>query len=456
MLSTLMTQLMRFRSAAPLLSLVLALALLGAACGDDAADLTTTIASSTTAPEETPTTLPISPDGNAGDAGDEVAALVPIIEELRGLRFLDVPEVTVLNEEELGSRIQEKILSKIDPAELAVDQAYLELLGMLDGSVDLATALPALYAEQIGGFYDGDTDEMVVLGGQEITPLTRMIMVHELIHALTDQHFGWYDTVTALSDAERHEESVALQALYEGDATYFQVVYMQALPANDQLVVAAELFGFDTSVADSLPAWLNADLAFAYDAGFAFVTRLVADGGIAAVDQAYRHIPETTEQILDPPAYFTFEPGRPVVLLDTSLAGYEVHAEGTFGQWNLSLLIENALGVGNAAVASDGWGGDEYRILSSGTEIAFMLHYEGDTPRDAEELEAALLETIDEAMAVGGGSADDDAQSTTFTGADYAFVQRVGSTVVFVAASDPIAGTALVEMLQMAPPADGT
>jgi len=444
---------MRTRPTTPLF-LILAFLLVAAGCGDDIAEVTTTVAPSTTS--TTTTTIAVDPDGNAADAADEVAALIPVVEELRGLRFLEVPPVTVLNEEELGTRIQEDILAELDPAELAVDQQYLELLGMLDGSIDLATALPALYAEQLGGFYDGETGEMVVLGGEEITPLTRMIMVHELIHALTDQHFSFFDTLTALVDAERYHEAAALQALFEGDATYFQVVYMQGLPANDQLAIAAELFGFDTTVADSLPPWLNADLAFPYDAGFAFVTRLVTDGGIAAVDQAYRLLPETTEQIMNPPAYFTFEPGRPVALLDTSLAGYETHEEGTFGQWNLSLLIENALGVGNAAVAADGWGGDEFRILSSGTEVAFTLHYEGDTPRDAEELEVALLEVADEVMAVGNGSANDAAGTTTFTGADYAFVQRIGSTVIFVAASDPIAGAALVEMLRLEPLPDGS
>jgi hypothetical protein len=170
------------------------------------------------------------------------------------------------------------------------------------------------------------------------------------------------------------------------------------------------------------------------------------------VDQAYRLPPETTEQIMHPGAYFTFEPGRPVSLPASDLTGYEIHEEGTLGEWNLSLIIENALGVGNAAVAAAGWGGDRYRILSSGSEVAFVYRYEGDTPRDAEELESALLETVTEAMAAGTGVGGGNSGVTTFAGADYAFVQRSGSELVFVAASDPIAGSALAESAELPPP----
>ncbi len=439
-----------------LLGLLVVLVLVLSACGDDFADpVTTTLDTATTTSQAGPATSAVvtpstSVQGiDAGSAEDEIAALIPIVEQVRGLEFLEIPTVTVLSADELAERIRSDIEEELDPAELAADEALYELLGMLDGSVDLGAALTDLYAEQIGGFYDPETGELVVLGTDQMTPFTRMIIVHELIHAVTDQHFGFSDLLEEMVDEERYHEAVALQSLVEGDATYFQIVYMQELPMNDQLAIASELFAADTSVSDALPAWFTADLSFPYDTGFGFVSRLVAEGGIAAVDQAYRLIPETVEQVMHPAKYFSLEPGRPVTLPETSLAGYDTHIEGTFGEWNLQLLIDDAVGIGQGSIAAGGWGGDAYRVLWSGSEVAFVLWFEGDTPRDAQELETALIAAADAQMAVGAGLGNGELGSTTFSGADYAFVQRSGSEVLFVAASDPVAGAALVEAVRL-------
>lgn len=452
-----------------LAALLLAVALLAAACGGAEADPTTTSraettttageGSTTTVPDPTtttdaPTTTAAPPTTSGGEAGDvaaEAASLIEATERIRGLRFIVSPEITVLEPDALAERIRADVAAELDPDEIAVDQRFYELLGLLDGSVDLYDALIDLYAEQVIGFYDDDTGELVVSSEAGITPMTRMVMLHELVHALTDQHFGFGDVFEDLLDAGQYHEASALQSLIEGDATYFQIVYLQEMSPADQLAVATEALAADTEVVDSLPGWLSADLSFPYDTGFSFVSRLVADGGIAAVDQAYRLVPETVEQVIHPEKYYSLEPARDVTLTTPTLTGYEVAEEGAFGEWNLQLYLEELLGGGPAAIASAGWGGDDYRLFSSATEVAFAYRYQGDTPRDAEELADALVDAVAEGMAVGNGQVGED--STTFSGDDYAFVQRVGADVLFVAASDPTAGTALVESLRL-PPGD--
>jgi len=355
----------------------------------------------------------------------------------------------VLSADEMAERIRNDIEEHLDPDEIAVEEAVYELLGMLDGTLDLGSALADLYAEQVGGRYLGEANELLVLGGSEPTPLTEWILFHELIHALTDQHFGFSETLDDLVEAERYHEGAAMQALVEGDATYFQIVYLQEMPADDQVAIAAEMLSMESPVADALPAWLTADLAFPYDAGFTFVERLVRDQGIAGLDQAYRLAPETIEQIMHPEKYFVFEPATLVDLPDGAPAGYEVALEGVFGEWNLKLFLAEGVGDGDAVIAAAGWGGDAFRMLDSGEEVAFAYRFAGDTPRDAEELEAALLETVGVLMSVGNGVVDEAAGSTTFTGEDFAFVQRFGTIVIFTAASDPAAGAALVENLRL-------
>lgn len=445
---------MRIRSVA----FVIAVALVATSCGDDTAELVTTTAEVTTttgAPTTTPgteaTTTTVLSDTTAGggDVGTELppeyAELVAVTEQVRGLEFLAEPALSLVSNEELARRVREDIEAELDPAELVVDEAFFEVLGLLDPSIDLLQAYTDLYAEQVAGFYDPDTGEMVVSSESELTAFAKMIVVHELVHALTDQHFGFAAEMEALVDAGRYHEAAALQALAEGDATYFQLVYFQQLSLVEQLSVVDESLAADTSVLDSLPGWFGEDLSFPYDAGFKLVESIVEAEGIAGVDQAYRLVPSTTEQVIHPEVYFALEPGLEVTLPDIALAGYEVYEEGTLGEWNIDLFLLDGVAGGDAAVASSGWGGDAYRILWDGRDVAFVMRFVGDTPGDAAEFAAAAAESLASGMSVGPASRDEAAGTTVMAGADYAFVGFDGSVVTVVVASDPQVGAGLAE-----------
>ncbi|MBN2113331.1 MAG: hypothetical protein JW785_04310 [Acidimicrobiia bacterium] len=409
--------------------------------------VTTTAATTSTTQAETTSSIP---GGEAGDVGVEIQALIGTTEELRGRRFIEPVEVTLVSAEEMAARVRTNLQEELDPEEIAVEQAFARLLGILPVEVDLAGAIEDLYAEQVVGFYDGDTGELVV-AGEELTPLGRTIVIHELIHALTDQHFGMSASLDDLVEAERYHEAAALQALAEGDATYFQMVYLQQMAPDDQVAALLESLQADTSVLDSLPDWVGEDLGFPYESGFGFVERLVEEGGSAAVDQAYLNPPFTVEQILHPNAYFTLEPARPVALPATALEGYEVVEEGAFGEWNLMLYLLEGVGDGEAAIAAGGWGGDVYRLHWNGSEVAFAYLFEGDAPRDAEELAAALAGSLRSNMAVSAPVTDAAAGSVLLEGSDFAFVQRVGRQVLAVIAGDPVVGRALVDALRLPP-----
>lgn len=412
--------------------ILLVLALFTGACGDDAS--TTTI----TGPATT-----VGPGGVDG----EIGALVAEAERVRGLEFFDEPTVAIVSQADLAERVRLQIEEDLDPEEVAVLQRLYELLGLLDGSVDLGQAYRDLYAEQVGGFYDGDTGELVVSsGGSGLSALSRTIVVHELIHALTDQHYGFDDRSTALVDTKQYEEAVALQALVEGDATYYQLIYMQELPVDDQLDAIQESLGVDTAVIDSLPVWFGEDLTFPYDSGFGFVSRLVQEHGVVGVNQAYERPPTTTEQIIHPEKYFAQEPAREVALPAAEVAGYEVFEEGSFGEWNLMLYLLDGVSRGDAVVGAAGWGGDRYRLYWNGTDLLFAYLYEGDTPRDAEEFAEYLIDSVAARMDVGSAQGGD---VTTFPGGSaYAYVERAGQRVLFVASFDRALGISLVESLR--------
>ncbi|HSQ36406.1 MAG TPA: hypothetical protein VLS92_00765 [Acidimicrobiia bacterium] len=438
-------------------------ALLVTACGEEldwpttsgattTSAVTTTTAATTTTGATTTTQATTTSAGDAGDTPAGIRELMAATEELRGRRFLEPIEVTVLSQDDLAARVRADLEEDLDPDDLAVEQAFGQLLGILPDDIDLATAIADLYAEQVGGFYDSDTGELVVAGSEDLSPLARTIIVHELVHALADQHFGLGASLDGLVEAEEYHRAAALRALAEGDATYFQMVYLQQeLSPDEQVEAVLESLETDTTVLDSLPGWIGEDLAFPYEWGFGFVEQLVEEGGIPAVDQAYELLPTTVEQIMHPNVYLILEPARPVALAATALEGYEVYEEGEFGEWNLLLYLLDGIGDGDAAVAAGGWGGDAYRIHWDGSRVAFAYLFEGDTPRDAEELAPALVESLETGMAVGSPVSDEEAGTAVLEGDAYAFVQRVGAQVLVVLADDPAAGRALVAVLRLEP-----
>ncbi|HLA66316.1 MAG TPA: hypothetical protein VJP05_02385 [Acidimicrobiia bacterium] len=415
-----------------LLACLLVAGLILAACGDDTS-------TSTTAP---PTTVAV------GDLNADLNLLVAAAEAGRGLAFFEPPTITIVSTAELADRVKAQIDEDLDPAEMLVFQHLYETLGLLDGSVDLVQAYRDLYAEQVGGFYDDDTGEMVIAGDEVLTPLSKSIVVHELVHALTDEQYGFASTMNDLVDAGRYEEAAAIQALVEGDATYFQLVYLQSLPADEQAAAVTESLRTDTTVIDRLPAWFAKDLTFAYDSGFGFVTRVISEEGAAGVNQAYTHFPASTEQILHPEKYFSMEPPLEVAVPTLDVPGFDVFEDGVFGEWNLGLYLLSGVDPGDALIAAAGWGGDHYRIYSNGTEVVFLYVSEADTPRDAQELAGSLGSSAAETMPVGSAHTSADGVTTFSGGSGFAYVTVTDRTVVFVASRDVAAGQSLVGSLR--------
>ena len=164
------------------------------------------------------------------------------------------------------------------------------LVGRLDDGDDLSAFRRDLNRLPETAWYDDSTGSLLVADSPvELGPLARSEVVHEVVHALADQHYRWASYRSeSLPDAD--DRLAAFDALVEGDATYFQLLYIQQMSQADR-EEAALAFVDSSAAAEGVPGWVIEDLAFPFDQGFEFVADLVASGGIAAVDRAY----------LDPP-----------------------------------------------------------------------------------------------------------------------------------------------------------
>ncbi len=407
---------------------------------------TTTTAPTSTSEQTTPTTpvAPTLPPGTEDlptELREEIGRLITVTEELRELAFLRPPSIVVVSAEELEIRVRESIEEDIE--DLPADEALFKLLGLIDAETDLLQLYLDLYGEQVAGYYDGENGELVVPIGDSFSELQKATLVHELVHALTDQRFGFNDAYRRLIDEQRFDEAVAFLAVIEGDATWTEILYIQQLGLRAQQALLQEYYGVDSSVFESAPGFLQDSLAFPYVAGMAFVERAFEIGGFDEVNRLYVEPPRSTEQIIDPRAYQRDMPIH-VQVVEPVLPGYDAVYRSTWGEFGFTLMFDHALG--GAPEATDGWGGDAYVQWFNGTDAALLIEYVGDRPQDAEEMRAALVTYVTVAMAVGEAEAMDG--GLVFEGDDFAFVARVDDRVFFVAAGDPAVGRQIVSALR--------
>jgi hypothetical protein len=294
-----------------------------------------------------------------------------------------------------------------DIAELKETQNVLRAVGLLDDHDDLVAVLAPLIGDTVVGFYDPKTGELVVRGAA-LTPYVRITLAHELTHALDDQHFTL--NRPALEDAD-DERAAAFSALVEGNALRVDHAYRDSLSDDERDDADAEeqrlAAGVDYS---NIPRVLPALLSFPYAVGPALIEALLAAGGEARVNEAFKEPPVTTEQVMDPDAWLAG--GASPVEVPPPKADGDVFDQGVLGMWGIVLVLEEEIGQEAAAEAAQGWGGDWYVAWNDGDETCVRNTFVMDTTEDLRELTSALDEWADaqDSAKVTGG--DDD---VTFT-----------------------------------------
>ncbi len=432
---------------------VLAVVMMASACVANPSDspATTTVGETTTGTEATTTSTEPATTTSAGSTVQgalrgQIDELIEVTEDLRELDFLEAPTVTVVTDEELATRVREQIEEELDPDDLARDTALQVLLGLIGPDVDLLDLYTDLYSEQVAGYYDGEQEEMVVPADAELNALQKVTLVHELTHALTDQHYQFDERIEQLDDEDRFDELSAFQAVIEGDASFTELLYVSELPLEEQMEIVTQSLDQDTTVFDETPRFIQELLLFPYLEGSEFVQTLWSSNtGFDLVNEAYLDPPTTTEQVYHPEAYRDGEDGREVTLPDTPLTGYATEEEAIWGEVSFKVMFEQGLGSTTAGPAASGWGGDRYRVMWDGEQVAYLLVYVGDSEEDAVETYDALVAYAESSMNVGEPEATE--RDTIFVGEDYAHAALDGDRVLFIAASDPVAGSDLAAML---------
>jgi hypothetical protein len=157
--------------------------------------------------------------------------------------------------------------------------------------------------------------------------LEEMVMVHELMHALQDQHFGLSTREQAL--LRDTDGGIAYHSVLEGEAVLVMLAHMlgKSGVSLDDVIKEEAMVGMLTSAAaaetmidPSTPRYLAESLKFPYLEGLKFVVAAYRRGGWAELDKVHANPPRSTREVLHPEEYFAhsfhpqpFDTTRPAV-----------------------------------------------------------------------------------------------------------------------------------------------
>jgi hypothetical protein len=342
-------------------------------------------------------------DDHPSEWDPRVADLAAFVERERGLEFDHPVHVDFLTAEEYSAETTSDESALLDEERTELDRQAGELraLGVASGEVDLFTAFNQVADGGTLAFYD-PFDERVRVRGTELTVGTEVTVVHELTHALQDQHFD----LEGLFDEELDDSSAtAYRALIEGDALRVEDAYVAGVLTPEEQTAyddefAAELDASEDATAD-VPPFISAAVGAPYALGRPFVLLLLNEGGNGAVDDAFVTRPTTEEHLLDP---LSFLEGDGAELLEVGEPdGVEVVDDGHFGAIGWYLFLAERIDPKQAFDAALGWGGDGYLSYTDDDTACVRAAFVGDTDADEAEMAAALDDWV---AAMPGGEAE--------------------------------------------------
>lgn len=336
-----------------------------------------------------PTTVDPTPSGPAPTPEEleaEIAELEAFVERERGLRFTEDVTVTMADEAEFDALL---FADFDDPDQVEGREELarlLKALGLVAADLDIDETLRKLLGGSVLAFYDPETGELVIRG-QAITPYTRATIVHELTHAIDDQHFELHrPEYDDLDD----ESAFGLSALAEGNARRIETAYIASMSQADQARRDIEEQQFAAATAPAvaqIPPILITLLQAPYLTGQNFVDQLVDVGDQPLLDAAFDEPPTTSSQVVHVDLFLAGIGALPV---DPPAADGDVVDEGLFGELMTQYTLEDSEDPSVAANAASGWAGDWYVTWEDGDDsVCIRIAYEMDTPADLDELEDA-------------------------------------------------------------------
>lgn len=329
----------------------------------------------------------------------------------RGLRPKAEVPCVVATRDDIQRFLVETIKTKLPPEKVRMEEMVYKAVGVIPETFDYEKGIVALYVNQIGGYYDPEKKRFVMADWIP-EAIQSEVAVHELTHALQDQHYNLEKMLDPKQ--ENGDTLLAYSALVEGDAMLVMTDRVRAGSGKRSLVeessiedlVQQQLQVVAPEAKDSatpLPEALRRMLLFPYVEGLRFShTLLRKGGGYQGIDASFRDPPQSTRDVLHPEMYLN--PNAPKVeipsieALEPEYRDAKVIYSDTMGEFLIQAMLCSVPSEhGSCHAAAQGWVGDRVVIFEgegARREVVWLTKWE--TSRDSQEFISGYKKLIEE------------------------------------------------------------
>ena len=330
--------------------------------------------------------------------------LIGTTARLRGLEPKGPIQKGIKSREEITGFMNRKINEDRQTERILLEEKMLKITGLLPEKTDYQKSMVNLLTEQVQGFYDPEERVLFIASWLPMSD-QEPVMIHEITHALQDQHFDLQARFRSFRDSDNDDYLLAQQALFEGDATVLALQYtiepfkrhFSELP--DLAFIMERQMEAEMSkspVLSSTPRFLRETLIFPYGYGASFLQAIWKHNpSWEAINKIYSDPPTSSEQIMHPEKYYGERDNpKPVDAAAKSAKlgpEWKIPYKSVFGEFMIGQLLELHINDDRAKRAAAGWGGDEVLLLENGAgQNAVWIETEWDTANDAEKFFDAM------------------------------------------------------------------
>jgi hypothetical protein len=372
------------------------------------------------APDEAPVEVP--------DEWDErVLFAVDFVEQHTGVPFEHPVAVEFLSSDAFNEALTgSSELTDEDRDEIEVSTGVLRGFGLISGDVDLLARAEELDTAAVAAYYDPKAKQVRVRG-EQLDPLTRATVVHELVHAWQDQHHD-----LSRIDELGGEASATFRAVVEGDANEVAAAWVETLDRDDRREHdRAQRAAAASADVEGVPGIVTASRTAPYVFGPSLVKGIEVLEGRDGVDDALKEPPTASDALLSPWTFFDGSAARAVEPEPLPAGATEVGEPDVFGPLSLFLVLAELIDTHEALAVADDWAGDAHRTYrDEAGAVCTNTRFAAVNP-GASDLTEQAWRDWDERL--GGGQPG---------GADWVEVNRSGDDIVVVAC-DPGADAAI-------------
>jgi hypothetical protein len=288
----------------------------------------------------------------------------------------------LISRDKVAEFLKYRVKESVKPDELRAEELTLKKLGFVPQDFNLEKSTVDLLTEQAAAFYDYHKKRLYLTDWSS-SGMQESALVHELAHALADQHFHLERFIK--QGGQSDDSELARMAVMEGQATWLMAEALarragQSISTNPALLDSMSGAGDESAseypVFNSVPLYLRETLVFPYTEGGRFQNAVYEKMGKAAFSEVFRQPPDTTQQILHPQKYFDHvEPVDPEFPYVSPGKGFKELSDGMLGELDHAILIRQFGTRSQADKISPHWKGGRYSLLEDKLRTRVILQY---------------------------------------------------------------------------------